>query len=190
MHVPELQTERLLLTLPAASAAKRLAAYASSNKQFHAPWSPTRPPGYYSETFWRRQLDAARVEYQKGQSVRLVLFWRDRPDGPVVGQCNFTAIMRGPMQSCYLGYHLDQEAEGQGLMHEACSAAIPFMFAELGLHRIVASYMPVNQRSASLLRRLGFAVEGYARDYLYLAGAWRDHLITSRLNPHAPVPSG
>lgn len=188
MRLPELQTERLLLTLPPASAATRLAAYASRNEQFHAPWSPTRPPGYYSDTFWRRQLDAARMEYQRGHSVRFVLFRRDRPDGHVVGQCNFTAVMRGPMQSCYLGYHLDREAEGQGLMFEACSASIPFVFADLGLHRVVASYMPTNERSASLLRRLGFTVEGYARDYLFLAGAWRDHLITSRLNPQAPVP--
>ena len=42
--------------------------------------------------------------------------------------------------------------------------------------------MPTNERSARLLRRLGFAVEGYARDYLLLDGQWRDHVMTALIN--------
>ena len=45
-----------------------------------------------------------------------------------------------------------------------------------------------NERSGSLLRRLGFAVEGYARDLLYLRGAWRDHVMTALLNPRWKPP--
>ena len=42
-------------------------------------------------------------------------------------------------------------------------------------------YGSVSERG--LLRRLGFVVEGYARDYLFLNGQWRDHVMTSLTNP-------
>jgi ribosomal-protein-alanine N-acetyltransferase len=44
--------------------------------------------------------------------------------------------------------------------------------------------VPTNERSAALLRRLGFVVEGYARDYLFIGGKFRDHILTSLTNPN------
>jgi ribosomal-protein-alanine N-acetyltransferase len=43
--------------------------------------------------------------------------------------------------------------------------------------------MPRNQRSGNLLKRLGFVVEGYARDYLLINDRWEDHILTSLTNP-------
>jgi ribosomal-protein-alanine N-acetyltransferase len=48
----------------------------------------------------------------------------------------------------------------------------------------MASYLPHNQRSGKLLKRLGFVVEGYARDYLLINGLWQDHILTSLTNPN------
>ena len=50
------------------------------------------------------------------------------------------------------------------------------------------SAMPSNERSAGLARRLGFVPEGIARDYLYIDGAWRDHVLTALTNPAAAKP--
>jgi ribosomal-protein-alanine N-acetyltransferase len=182
---PALKTERLLLTLPPPETSARLLAYAIENHNHLAPWSPTRPDDYYTDQHWRDRLQLARDEFTRGESLRLVLFWRDRPLEDVVGECNFTAIVRGPFQACYLGYNLDHRAEGRGLMSEALRAAIDYVFSELKLHRIMANYMPANERSGRLLRRLGFTVEGYARDYLLIAGEWRDHILTSLTNDKA-----
>ena len=46
----------------------------------------------------------------------------------------------------------------------------------------MAAYLPHNQRSANLLKRLGFVVEGYACDYLMINGQWQDHILTSLTN--------
>ncbi len=67
-------------------------------------------------------------------------------------------------------------------MTEALQVAISYVFTELNMHRIMASYIPHNQRSGMLLKRLGFVVEGYARDYLMINGQWQDHILTSLTN--------
>jgi ribosomal-protein-alanine N-acetyltransferase len=82
-----------------------------------------------------------------------------------------------------LGYAIDAAHEGRGLMREALQATIEYVFDVLRLHRIQANYVPENRRSGALLERLGFVREGLARDYLFINGAWRDHVLTARLNP-------
>jgi ribosomal-protein-alanine N-acetyltransferase len=68
-------------------------------------------------------------------------------------------------------------------MRECLVAATHFMFAEHGLHRIMANHRPENARSARLLNGLGFEREGMARAYLKINGAWTDHVLTSLINP-------
>lgn len=182
-EIPVLQTERLQLTLPGEDAAPRVARYMSANREHHAPWSPRREESFYTEAHWRRQLAENRREFLEDRSLRLFLFRRDDPGGPVLGSCNLTQVARGPAQSCQLGYALDEGAVGKGLMEEALRAVIDYAFGELGLHRVMASYIPTNERSGRLLRRLGFDVEGYARDYIRIDGEWRDHVLTARTNP-------
>jgi ribosomal-protein-alanine N-acetyltransferase len=83
-----------------------------------------------------------------------------------------------------LGYSLAAVEQGKGYMTEALKVAINFVFTELNLHRIMAAYIPHNQRSGLLLKRLGFGVEGYARDYLMINDQWQDHILTSLINPN------
>ncbi len=64
-------------------------------------------------------------------------------------------------------------------MAEALRRAIRHAFDEMGLHRLMANYVPTNEHSGRLLRRLGFTIEGYARDYLLLDGVWKDHILTA-----------
>jgi ribosomal-protein-alanine N-acetyltransferase len=91
-------------------------------------------------------------------------------------------IVRGPGQYCNLGYSLAKAYEGNGYMREAVAATIDLAFIEMNLHRITAGYQPHNRRSGDLLKKLGFTVEGYARDYLYIDGKWQDHILTSLIN--------
>jgi ribosomal-protein-alanine N-acetyltransferase len=114
----------------------------------------------------------------------LLLFSSQGPANEIIGDVNVTNLIRGAFQAAYLGYELDRAHVGKGLMHEALLASIAHVFAHLNLHRLMANHVPSNERSGRLLRRLGFSVEGYARDYLLLDGVWKDHVLTSLLNPH------
>jgi ribosomal-protein-alanine N-acetyltransferase len=179
-----IETGRLRLMGPSPEHAKALRDYMARNREHFAPYLPPMPEGLHTLEFWHERLAAWREEAACDQSLRLLLMDRERGDGTVIGDCAFTNIVRGAFQACHLGYKLDRLFVGRGLMREALNAAIHYAFDSLKLHRIMANYQPTNERSGRLLRRLGFTVEGYARDYLYLNGAWRDHVLTALLNPN------
>jgi ribosomal-protein-alanine N-acetyltransferase len=95
--------------------------------------------------------------------------------GHLVGFVNVNNIVRGALQSGYLGYGAFASHGGRGLMTEGLRAVLDVVFGELDLHRVEANIQPTNQRSIDLVRRLGFENEGFSRRYLWIDGGWRDH---------------
>lgn len=182
-ELPTLATERLILRIPTPGDADRIAAYHAGNRSHLAPWEPIRPDEYFTPGYWRRALESLEAEILNERSVPFVLLARSAPDGPVIGRCAITNIVRGPFQAAHLGFSLAEAAVGNGFMFEALSAVIAFAFDDLALHRLMANHLPENGRSGRLLLRLGFRVEGLAPEYLLIGGAWRDHVLTSLVNP-------
>lgn len=177
-----LSTPRLILRLGEPADVEAILDYYRRNAEFFAPTSPPRPADFVTAAYWHARLvrDAADAVAQK--SLRLFLFGRGDP-ARVIGTASLSEIVRMPLHACYLGYALDEREQGKGLMHEALQAVIDHAFHAMNLHRLIAGYVPTNQRSARVLRRLGFVIEGYARDYLYVNGAWHDHVLTGLVNP-------
>lgn len=176
------ETERLLLRVPGDGDVSAIVAYYTENRAHLEPWEPARPRRFLTEEFWREQVRVIRADFHAAGAVRFYLFERGA-HGHAIGNVSLTQIQPWPAHSCVLGYGLAESAEGRGYMTEAVGAAVAFAFDDLRLHRVMASYMPHNVRSAAVLRRAGFTVEGYACDYLLIAGRWEDHLLTSITNP-------
>ena len=182
--LPELATARLVVRLARPGMQGAVARFLSENFEGHLDrWSPPAASAFFSEDFWRDRLAIAVEEYHAGRAARFVLQLPGPESGPVVGTCNSTNIVRGPFLACHRGYQIARAHEGQGFMAEALRATNAFIFRELRLHRIMANYRPENERSGRLLERLGFVREGVAKDYLFIDGAWRDHVLTSLTNP-------
>ena len=183
-EIPLIETARLVLTIPAAGDAGRMLDYVLRNKEHLGPWEPIKTDEYYTLEHCSDRLSLAVREFEDGKSLRLILLNRGDQSGPVQGTCDFTNIVRGVFCAAHLGYGLDKDAEGKGLMYEALTAAIAYVFDTMNLHRVMANYIPTNERSGRLLRRLGFTVEGYGRDYIRIAGKWQDHILTALINEH------
>jgi ribosomal-protein-alanine N-acetyltransferase len=187
--LPELHTPRLTLRLARPGMQGAMARFLAENHPGHLDkWSPPAAPAFFTESFWRERLAIAVEEFHAGRAARFVLQLSRagsgaalpaEPGAAILGTCNYTNIVRGPFQACHLGYQIARASEGQGLMAEALRATNAFVFDTLRLHRIMANYRPQNERSARLLERLGFVREGLAKDYLFIDGAWRDHVLTS-----------
>jgi ribosomal-protein-alanine N-acetyltransferase len=179
---PHLTAPQVVVRLAEADDVPQIVRYFRDNREHLAASRPLVGEEFFTEGFWSAQVRANLAEFRDGKSVRLFVFDRARPER-VAGNANFTQIFRAPAHYCMLGYGLDAEYQGRGMMREALEVAIGYMFREQNLHRIQANYVPRNERSGGLLRRLGFTVEGFARDYLLLNGKWEDHILTSKLNP-------
>ena len=180
--LPTLRTPRSVLTLLRPDNAAVLSDYRLRNAAHLDPWEPARGPEQGSlDLACRDAAQRAWQAYLDGSGVHFLAL--DPDSGRMLAACNFSNIVRGAFQACHLGYSVDAACQGQGLMHEVVQAGIAHMFDQLGLHRIMANHMPLNTRSAALLRRLGFEREGYARAYLLIAGRWQDMVLNSLVNP-------
>jgi ribosomal-protein-alanine N-acetyltransferase len=174
-----LQGARVTLRMATPADIPAILAYYIENKAFLEPWDPLRTPAFYTEAYWEDRVRMDHEDFLAFRSVHMFIF-----DGPeVIGVLNLNGIVRGVAWYCNLGYGLAEKRQGEGIMREALELAIDYAFKHMNLHRLQANYMPHNRRSGGLLRRLGFTVEGYARDYLFLNGAWEDHVLTSLTNP-------
>ena len=176
-----LSTERLVITLPREHQAAAMLDFVMRNRQHLKPWNPPAPESLYTLAHWQGMVAKSTAAFDAQSSVRLWLAQREQPDR-VIGSIGYSQIARGPFCSCVLGYQIDQECEGQGLMREALVATNRYMFEAQRLHRIAANYRPENVRSGRLLAKLGFRIEGFAKNYLFIDGAWRDHILTSISN--------
>ncbi len=188
LEPPTLVTERLTLSIGLPRDAEAMAAYLLRNKTFHEPTSPILPDESYTAAVWGGRFEAFREEFARRQSLRLLVRARSEPEGAVLGVVNFSNFVWGYFRACHLGFALDEAWQGRGAMREALAASIAYVFDELGLHRVMANHLPTNERSARVLRSLGFVPEGYARDYLFIRGAWRDHVLTALTNPKPVAP--
>lgn len=138
------------------------------------PWEP-RPRGTPSPAEDRGSF-AARCairerERQLGTGYGFGIFLGSR----FVGEVTLSSIQRGPFQSGYIGYWVDRELAGQGLVPEAVVVALHFSFDTIGLHRIEITIIPRNHASLRVVEKLGLRQEGVAVRFLQIDGRWEDH---------------
>ena len=168
-----LTTARLVLEPMAPPHAQQLVQFFVRNEEHLRPWDPPRPRGITDVEFWDGEARRAVEDHAEGAVARWVLLLRGDP-GRIVGRVNFTQVVRGPFQSCMLGYAVDAQCQGQGLMHEALHTLVTHAFNVLDLNRLEADIDPRNVASARSLVRLGFVREGHLRERWIVDGEVSD----------------
>lgn len=157
-----------------------LAELVAANREFLAPWDPVRDEGYYTVDRQRELIGDALARHSQGLTLPHVIV---AEPGRVAGRITLHDIVRGPFQSCVLGYWLNAADNGRGLATAAVLDIIKVAFDDLGLHRIQAGTLPRNVRSQRVLERAGFTRFGMAPAYLKIAGWWQDHVLFQLVNP-------
>lgn len=176
-----LTTDRLDLRIVRSSEALVVTDYLRRNRAFHTPYHQKHDDVYFSV---KEQKDYIRSDLNKYRFGSQFAFWisycgnKDR----IIGRLSFTAVIRGALSSCLVGYHLDQDEVGKGIMCEALKAGCLYMFHVQRLHRIQADIMPINDRSISTVERCGFHRQGLNEKYMCINGLWEDHYSYALLN--------
>ena len=98
-----------------------------------------------------------------------------RRTAELVGAITLGHLIRGPLQSAFVGYYAFVPHAGAGLMHEGMLLVLDQAFRKLKLHRVEANIQPHNQASRRFAQRCGFVREGYSARYLKVRGRWQDH---------------
>lgn len=182
LSLPKLTSERLTLMLLQPSEAELPRKYFLKNREHLSSSMPRLDEEFFELSYWTKKLETNIQEYQVSNSIRFFILPKE--NNKVIGTCNFTEFIGGVYQGCFLGYGIDKDYQGQGLMTEALRIAIDFTFEKTNIHKINANYMPSNLGSEKVLAKLGFRKIGVAEKELYLSGEWRDHIETRKINPN------
>lgn len=176
-----LLTPRLVLRPPRTNDVGEIRRLLRQNHEHLKPWNPAPPPGDdpTSITEVSKTVLRQRREWKRGSSFVFMVALRDEP-ARFVGKIALNGVMRGALYGAYLGYWMDREQQGKGIVTEAIAAVLDFAFGPAGLHRVQAAIMPRNARSLRVIEKLGFRREGYAERYLQIAGQWEDHILFAK----------
>lgn len=154
--------------------AEEIAALYRANREFLAPFEPTRPDDFFTAEGQRRRLEEAAAG---GEGWRFAILDGDE----IAGRINLTDVIRGPLQRATVGYFVDRRCNGRGLATAAVADVVEFAFGEAGLHRLAAGTLPDNLASQRVLEKNGFERFGYAHKLLLLGDEWHDHVLFERI---------
>lgn len=147
------------------------------NRDWLRPWEATVPPAgpghHIQRPTYRQMVRHLRAEAHAGRMLPFVVEYRGR----MVGQLTVAGISWGSMCSGHVGYWVDQEVAGRGVMPTAVALVADHCFHSAGLHRLEVCIRPENTPSRRVVEKLGFREEGLRPRYLHIDGAWRDHLV-------------
>lgn len=121
---------------------------------------------------------------EQDQEERLYYCFAIEPNklGHIVGAIHIK-IEDEKNRSGSIGYALDSDYRGQGIMTEAVQAVLAFGFKTLSLHRICAVVDTENESSLRVVERAGFKHEGLMRSDTLVRGDWRDSYLYAILQP-------
>ena len=153
------------------------------NAAWLVPWDATVPPGGEARpTSFRQLVRRLSKQAREGTTFPFAL----EVDGRFAGQVTVNNIVRGSAQYASIGYWLDQDFAGRGIMPRAVALAIDHCFFTAGLHRIEIAIRPENSNSLRVVEKLGIREIGYAPKYLHIDGDWRDHRIYAVTKEEVP----
>jgi len=153
-----------------------------NNRDFFEKFSMSRNNDFYTIEGQTNRIKSFTESIQNDQEYYFGIYKND--DHTLIGTINLFQVLRGSLQSAFIGYFLDKNQNGKGFTTEAVKLIVEYAFNELKLHRIEAGVMPHNIASIRVLQKAGFHIEGLAQKNVKINGKWEDHQMLAILNPN------
>lgn len=176
-YIVNLKGKRITLKSFTPDCAEELLEYYIRNKDHLSCYEPTRDNSFYTIEAQRDILFESYKNLMSGTGVDLGIY----KDNQLIGKIKISNIVYGVFKSGIVGYSLDKEYQGNGYMTEALNLILRYAEDELELHRLEASILTDNSKSKSVLIRCGFKEVGLNEKYLFINGAWSNHITFYRI---------
>jgi ribosomal-protein-serine acetyltransferase len=124
----------------------------------------------------RQFLALAQRQYSDGNGFHAGIWWKDQLAG-----CVGMHLIDWMNQSVALGYWIDRDFEGRGLVTAACRRVVEESFSGYKLHRVEIRCAADNVRSCAVAERLGFRREGLLREAQKVGERWLDMTVFGKL---------
>ncbi len=175
----KLESNNFYLRLVEKGDAQILLDFELKNSDFFVKTSPTRNEDYFTLEGQQKFIDHL-IKLDESHSF-LMFNQQDQ----LIGWVSLFEILAVPnINSCFLGYRIDEDYQGKGYTTQAAKLVLDYAFNTLKLHRIEAGVLLDNFGSQRVLEKNGFIQEGINRKNVQINGVWRDHYIYGCLNPN------
>ena len=149
----------------------------AAEREFLAPFEPTRSDAFFTEDGQRKQIEHVVALRGVSAAERFLIL----EDGELAGIMGVSNIVLGAFRSANIGYFVAQARNGRGIATRAIGRVVEWAFEDVELNRLEAGTLVDNLASQKALERNGFERIGLARRYLHIGGDWRDHILFQRL---------
>ena len=129
-----------------------------------------------SEEDTRRNVQSNQMLHQRGYAKMFLIF----KDDALVGVLSFNTI-EPTNKAGYIGYWLDEAAQGQGILSRAMQAMMRFYVQRGDIRRFVIKCRVDNEASNRVAERNGFTLEGCQREAEFLNGRFDDQNIWGKI---------
>ena len=129
-----------------------------------------------SEQDTRQNVQGNMMLHQRGIAKMFLIFC----EGKMVGVLSFNQI-EPSNKAGYIGYWLDERAQGQGILSAALQAFIRYYVESGDIRRFVIKCRVDNLRSNQVALRNGFLLEGCLRQAEFLNDRFHDQNIYARI---------
>lgn len=145
------------------------------NREWLQPWEASLPPEASLITdvpaTFGQMVRRMRKDARAGRAIP----WAILVNGRLAGQLTVGGITYGSLRSAYIGYWIDKDLAGRGIMPAAVAMACDYCLDVMRLHRIEINIRPENTASLRVVEKIGLRMEGERPKYLHIDGDWRDH---------------
>ena len=171
-YIVKLKSKNLILKSFTPDCTEELLDYYKRNKEHLKDYEPTRDNSFYTYEAQKELIIESYKNLMSGTGIDLGIYKADK----LIGKIKISNIVYGVFKSGIVGYSIDEEYQGKGYMQEALKVVLKYAEEELELHRLEASVLTDNIKSKSVLLKCGFKEIGVNEKYLFINGAWRDHI--------------
>lgn len=173
---PVLQTERLVLRRIREADADELYRLRSHPEVMKYLDRPAAKDTDEMRAFIQRIADA----FADDEGITWVI--TEKNDDRLIGTIGYWRLDKENHRA-EIGYMLQADKHGKGLMPEALAAVLDYGFRGMKLHSVEANVNPHNEASIRLLERNGFVKEAHFKENYYYDGKFLDSVIYSLLTP-------